>query len=566
MDRRPERIRIIHELGKPQSLPAGEDQFDRYGPAILLAGASSCAQILLLGLGPDPAFAATVVRTVAGPCDVASDAAPNAAAPAIVRYVECPDFERQMPAHWAAAIPGHWQRISARECTPELLARGTTLFYRQNTRLFPSFWGPLLAAAQWEHLRNSAARADCPNRADAAPAPSPTSSVPSRSQAPQACPANRTVILPGTEQGLLIRELRDAFTDEGWHVLTVPPQDMATTLPRLLTRYSPRLFFSVNFQGLDMFGERHHLLRAAGTEVAAWCVDTPWHILSGCKAPFWKDTHLFVTDDTFLPDLRAAGAAQVHHLPLATDPRIFSPSGPPDTKDYEEPQMHELAQAAVFVGRSEFPERRKYFSGLVPDSALLAAAARMLNAGERPDYHWWTRQLGITGFWPETPRHAGAGAEESSRRWRALCLEQALPHGLTVFGDQAWRSAVPGLHHLYPPVDYYTRLPAIYRQAGITLNITGLLLPGGLTQRHFDVWAAGGLLLTDANPGMHIFPAHLAQAVTFSRADELPDRMAAWRAAPGSTEELRRAWRNVILEGHTYRHRVRQVIAAISPS
>ncbi|GFM37405.1 glycosyltransferase family protein [Desulfovibrio psychrotolerans] len=564
MDRRPERIRIIHELGKPQSLPAGEDQFDRYGPAILPDRASFCADMLLLGLGPDPAVAAAAVCSVAGPCGPA----PDAAAPRkTVHYVECPEFERQMPAHWAAAIPGHWQRISPQQCTPELLARSTTLFYRQNTRLFPSFWGPLLAAAQWEHLRHNTACA-----AVDAPTPSPASS------ASPACPtsreksaksaesADRTVILPGTEQGLLIRELREAFTDEGWHVLTVPPQDMATTLPRLLAQHSPRLFFSVNFQGLDMFGERHHLLRAAGTEVAAWCVDTPWHILSGCKAPFWKDTHLFVTDDTFLPDLRATGGTDVHHLPLATDPRIFSPSDATAERQHDAPQDHELAQAAVFVGRSEFPERRKYFSGLVPDSALMAKATQMLSTGERPDYHWWTRQLGITGFWPDTPRHAGAGAEEASRRWRALCLEQALPHGLTVFGDQGWHTAVPGLRRLHPPVDYYTRLPAIYRKAGITLNITGLLLPGGLTQRHFDVWAAGGLLLTDANPGMHIFPAHLAQAVTYHRADELPERMAAWRATPDSTKELRSMWRNVILNGHTYRHRVRQVLAAVFAS
>ena len=77
--------------------------------------------------------------------------------------------------------------------------------------------------------------------------------------------------------------------------------------------------------------------------------------------------------------------------------------------------------------------------------------------------------------------------------------------------------------HFSPPVDYYAMLPALYRAAPFTLDVTSLLLPGGLTQRHFDVWQAGGFLLTATGSGMDIFlpilprpSLYAAPAISFS--------------------------------------------------
>ena len=72
------------------------------------------------------------------------------------------------------------------------------------------------------------------------------------------------------------------------------------------------------------------------------------------------------------------------------------------------------------------------------------------------------------------------------------------PAGLVVVGDKGWKHHLPPgppETPLLPPVDYYTTLPGLYRAASYTFNVTSLLLPGGLTQRHFDVWRAGGFLL-----------------------------------------------------------------------
>ncbi len=584
MPHRPERIRIIHELGKSQSLAEGIDQFDRYGKGSVT---------LLLGVGPAPAIARKAVEELLSP---------PATAP--VFYLECPAFAAQMPPRWHAALPNHWQPIPADGASLASIPRNASvLAYRPGIRLFPSFWGPLLATAQWAHLlRRGPAALSCPafTKKD-----SPENvSGPAMPQP--------VVILPGRPDGLLIRELEYAFSGEGCHVRVTDPDTLAHTLPPTLvelaarsprqadtqpdtvtTPSAPVLFFSVNFQGLDPFGERYHLLRAAGVEVAAWCVDTPWHILSGCKAPYWKLLPLFVTDATFLPGLREAGARFVHHLPLATDPDLFSlvssceknvrggpspavehskrpapghtdPTGHPHAQPCTPPRA--LSRSVVFVGRSEFPHRQRYFSGISSKPELREAALSLLARGERPDYHWWAKHAPHVAMWPDTPRQIGAGADDMTRHWRVACLEQAAACGLVVFGDTAWHTMVAGLQDLRPPVDYYTQLPAIYREAEVVLNITGMLLPGGLTQRHFDVWAAGGLLLTDWTPGLDIFPHQLTDAVCFHRAADIPFRVNHLRANPHHAASLRTLWREHILTNHTYRHRVRHIISTVFPT
>jgi spore maturation protein CgeB len=108
-------------------------------------------------------------------------------------------------------------------------------------------------------------------------------------------------------------------------------------------------------------------------------------------------------------------------------------------------------------------------------------------------------------------------------------------------------------------VDYYSGLAEIYREASFSLNLTSLLLPHGLTQRHFDVWACGGFLLTDDTPGLKIFPQELARAVTFETPEQAAELLRSLAAAPLRKEELRRAWQEHILEEHSY-------AAACSPS
>ena len=358
----------------------------------------------------------------------------------------------------------------------------------------------------------------------------------------------RSVLLPGDEHSLLIRELAAAFTAEDFCVHCIDPARMDAELPALLERERPALCLSVNLRGLDPEGGNFHLLRACEVPVAIWMADNPWHLLSSLREAWWTQARLYATDAAFLPALRAAGATALH-LPLAC-----SLEWARDSRIGQGIQANPI----VFVGRTSFPGRGNFFAaGRLPPEAVQEAFTLLRDCGPAPDFAWWMRRLNIQTPWPgNAVRSAGLGAEECSLARRAQWLRAALPHGLTVYGDAGWREILPDLADLRPPVDYYATLPRIYAQARYSLNVTSLLLPSGLNQRHFDVWIAGGFLLTDATPGLEIFPPELQREITVQHPKRLKEAIDRFEKDAALRAHLQDAWQSCLLAHHSYRQRI----------
>jgi spore maturation protein CgeB len=497
---RPIRPRLVDETGQVRTLSTDLGAFDPFGQG---------SQPIFLGLGPDPALAAQLVP---------------AGSP--VAYLECPAFAAAMPADWSKAIPEYFQSIGPEALTPERVARSRFFLYRQNPRLYPSFWGRVLARI----------------RLAALPAPSKHGT------------RKGPVLLVRPEAGLLEPELARALLALDLAVVDLPTETTPTDLARVLSGTGPSVFLCVNGAGLDADGLDFALLAEAGVPVALWCVDNPFHIISRFRAPFWKKLHLFVTDDWFLEPLRALGAVSAHHLPLAAS-RHFFEAAPVSSPKAE----------AVFVGRSAFPDRDGFFAGCRPPDDLAALAQDMLGRGERPDFAWWATRLDIAPLWPgKAVRRAGYGAEAANLAWRGACLDAlaaAMP--LTVYGDAGWRDLLPGVN-LHGPVDYYRALAGLYAGAAVTVNLTSLLLPRGLTQRHFDVWAAGGCLVSDATPGLDLFPAELTRPMVFSRPEDAPRLAKVLAGDADARAALSAAWRALLAARHTYEKRLELLLDVVS--
>jgi len=109
-------------------------------------------------------------------------------------------------------------------------------------------------------------------------------------------------------------------------------------------------------------------------------------------------------------------------------------------------------------------------------------------------------------------------------------------------------------------VDYYIALPDLVARAACCLNCTSPLLPRGLTQRHFDTWAWGGTLLTDATPGLELFPPELTRPVTFRTPEEIAPLFRSLAGDATLRGELGAAWRELLRREHTYVHRMRRVL------
>lgn len=532
-----ERVALPDFAGRAVTLSAGPDAWER----VTAAPAGHGHDLLLLGLGP-------VADRDAGQPDETGQAAGRlpCAAPGQLPFVRAAQaaggriFWLDEPQTLAALrpggadIPAGWRRVRMEDAAA-IAASAETWFYRPGLRLAPGFWGPLLG-------RIDALRAVPPRRDDSRHA----------GQGGQ----SRMVWLPGDERQLLHRELVQTLMATGIARVAQGVPRQAADLTALWGGERPLFALSVNLRGLDAEGRIFHCCRALGVPVALWLVDNPWQLLSAARLPWWRETALFVTDASFIPSLRAAGAACVQHLPLAVAPHMWRPL----------PDAAEAASLARlpprFVGRSSFPGRERFFAAARVPGALAAEARCRLEASwlpeDAPHFHWWTQRL-RPRLWPGCEaRSAGLGAERCGRANRARWLAAALPAGLAVTGDAAWRELVPGCAP-EAPVDYYGHLPDLYRGAAAILNVTSLLLPHSLNQRHFDVWAAGGLVLTDATPGLELFPARLTRAIRLSGPADLAPRLAALAADPDGAVALRRAWRRHLREAHTYAHRLARI-------
>lgn len=529
----PRRLRVTDGMGRSRTLD------DSPAAWACLAEAPPGAPLLLLGLGPAPLSAPPVA---------ASGHASR------IAYLEAPEMAAQCPAPAERGVPNAWQQL-----TPEDLAdfldsplrsgenrdenRPAIWLYTQEARLFSDFWGPLLGTLRARLLGIRRGPED------------PTAPV---------------VLLPGEASGLLIHELEEAFTAHGLAVrrLPVEPEACLAATTAFLQDARPTLFFSVNLQGLDAEGALAHLLEACDVPVAVWFVDNPWHCLSRLRLPWWRRLTLFVTDESFIYPLQRHGAACVKHLPLAawyTPDRLPCP----DSKTLEH---FAPLRPVVFVGRSAFPDRNAFFAGCRLPDTLLQDAMALLDSKTPPHVHWWGERLALERYWPGPAcREAGWGAEQCSSRRRSLWLGEAAPHGLTVFGDQGWlpvlqdRATAARPPDLRPPLDYYGALPRLYAAARYSLNVTSLLLPSGLTQRHFDVWMAGGFLLTDATPGLALFDPELVREVALPTPAHLGPALQRLERDPALRTHLAAAWRNELLRAHTLEHRVAAVLEHIRP-
>ena len=454
--------------------------------------------ILFLGLGPDPELTAKLF--------------PQAK---ILYYLECPELTAQLPEGYT--IPTGFKQINAENAD---LSKFRTILYTPGKRIFPTFWEPLLSELTV-------------NRAGI-----------------MRQKRSKAVWIPGDDNSLLVPELCRAFATEGFSYRVIEPDAMRKELLNLLSSELPEIVLSVNFSGFDNAGETFFMLREAGVKVAVWMVDNPFHILSGIKSTYWREVPMMVTDHWFIPVLEQHGAKKVEHLPLATDPGIFNAR----IKPY--PQLEDRT---VFVGRSSFPAKDNFFSGCSFNINDEEVALKAIENQVKPNFAWWTKRDGLEKFWPGREiRNTGFRTEQSGLIWRILALQNAGAE-LTVFGDEGWKQYLPDAD-LRKPVDYFTALPNVYTGAGISLNMTSPLLPYGLTQRNFDVWAAGGFLLSDQTPGLSIFPEELMEHCTFSTPSEIPAKIEFLKTHPQLKKELSKNWHKLIMDQHTYKHRVYKVL------
>lgn len=151
----------------------------------------------------------------------------------------------------------------------------------------------------------------------------------------------------------------------------------------------------------------------------------------------------------------------------------------------------------------------------------------------------------------------GILAKEVACRQRHVWIEQ-LPN-VDLWGPDRPTSAPPNLIYR-GPVDQYRGCAAVFHGASANLNLQRLYARDGLSDRVFNVMAAGGSLLADACPALlELFEPGYDMEV-YSTTEEMREKVIRLQNDRIHRAKLARNGRRKVEERHLFRHRLAEIL------
>jgi spore maturation protein CgeB len=418
----------------------------------------------------------------------------------------------------------------------------------------------------------------------------------------------------------LTREVVSALKFEGHRVLVIPlnqPDDESLgdfgwydrflgDITDIIKQERPDALFTINHLGFDCDGRMTDLLETHRLPALVWYVDSPRYILLNHHANVSDKIGIFLWEEAYEPWLREIGYDKVDVLPLATDPSNFNDEGlGRHQNDVSfDTTSGDGGSTLVFVGDSMHFAVAKAFAKLPPhlrpdvstESGRQVAElttqfcdAALVNPFHDKRPAWDILQgLDLTAETQavQNPQSSSpaVGLLECAvdTEQTRLNLESAMvlmatrlqrnrllkkisnsfsTDQLVVYGDQGWEKILNGTSQVLPPVHYYDELPAVYRRAGTVLNATSFQMPTALNQRCYDVPVSGGFLLTDAQPTLCEQFEPDKELVCFESIEDLRDKWNYFKKNPAQRRAVIEGGRRRVLSEHTYRHRIRKMLA-----
>ncbi len=399
----------------------------------------------------------------------------------------------------------------------------------------------------------------------------------------------------------LVRELVNAARANGLNAVVLrlplnsdgaPPEAMQYSqflrdLVSACQRFQPQALLTINHLGFDSTGYLTGLLDKLRLPSLIWYVDSPRYILQDAAGNISPRTGIFVWDRSYIPWLQQIGFSHVHYLPLATDPEVY----------YEARDVLGEADSfpcLIFVGDSLAQTLQKALDkvpaelkveGQAKNASVLHVLSERLckiafNGGWSAHRPAWDilpelMQGEVRSHWEGLPEQIQRNMESAltllaTRQRRTEFIQKLAeaypsPNQITIYGDAGWAEAVSqnnGINtiNLLPAVDYYRELPRVYGAAGAVLNLTSLQMPQGLNQRCYDVPAAGGFLLTDAQPALAEQFDLQSEVVSFRSLEEMREKWNYYRDKPEQRRQIALNGQKRVLGEHTYKLRLQEML------
>ncbi len=355
----------------------------------------------------------------------------------------------------------------------------------------------------------------------------------------------------------------NAARSMGWEVAPVPvvmegvlSKEQVARLFETLVSLKPDFILSINLSGMDLGGLMARLFEDLAIPYVTWFVDDPRTIVMGRTLYGTSNAIALTWDKAYIPYLEFCGFPVVRALPLATDPNLFDRE-PLDTWD----------APPTFVGNSMEDFATRSWAAVRRITGLYERLSDAIDGGlvTRERFGEGLESILDPAYCATLDAEARRHAEmlcfiEGTRRLRHGYVRALEPEGLTVRGDVGWKSVVQKAGE---PLDYFTELPAFYGACAVNFNVTSIQMPHTVNQRVFDCPAAGGFLLTDAQPDLEALFDAESEIATYRSQEECIEKFRWYLRHPGARLEIVEKARKRVLGEHTYAHRIKSIARTI---
>ncbi len=372
-------------------------------------------------------------------------------------------------------------------------------------------------------------------------------------------------------------DIKEAFTAEGHSFFCFPfsnrdgrrDTEIEKELTAALHKHTPDVVFSFNY-----FPVISNVCKKEDIKYISWIYDSPYvmlysyTVINPCNVIYIFDKELYL-------EFRSAGITTVHYMPMAANTKRLDGMMP--QSGYNETPSSDFLYDISFVG-SLYTEKHNFFERMTTLSdytkgyldAIMSAQMKVQG------YNFIQESLApimddLYKALPMDPNPDGVETKEYlyaqyviNRKITGLERLELISaitgeHTLDLFThDKSF--SMPGLRNR-GTVDYYDKMPLVFKQSRINLNISLRSIKSGIPLRAFDIMGSGGFLLSNFQAD---FLDDFIPGEDFAYYESKEDLLAKIDYYLTHEEERQAVAKNghdKVAAAHTYQHRVREMLA-----
>lgn len=374
-------------------------------------------------------------------------------------------------------------------------------------------------------------------------------------------------------------DMKEAFRKEG-HTLVCFPfsnretrQDTATEkqLSGALHKETPDFVFSFNY-----FPLVSNVCKQEDIRYISWIYDSPYvmlysyTVINPCNIIYVFDKELYL-------EFHQAGIHTVHYLPMAANTERLDSLLPALNREHADSGQTAFLYDISFVG-SLYTEKHNFFERMTTLTDYTKGYLDALMSAQMniQGYNFIQESLSpiMDDLYKALPMDTNPDGVETreylyaqyviNRKITGLERTRILKavtahHPMDLFThDQSFN--MPNLTN-HGSVDNVTEMPLVFKQSRINLNISLRSIISGIPQRAFDIMGSGGFLLSNYQSD---FMDDFVPGEDFDYYESMDDLLAKidyYLAHDDERAAVAKNGHDKVAKAHTYRHRVREMLA-----